>query len=192
VAVAGLTEMGIEIAALLVFQSVYGLVYHLVAVITGAFMGGLALGGWLGGRAARRGRAGVGSVLGITTALAAAPQAVAWAAGWVASLPPESAPLGVTVVPLLVVGSGLLAGALFPIVGRLLSRSEGAAQSGARAYGADLIGAAAGALVSGVALIPVMGLSGTMLVLTFLNLAVAAAVTVALVSGAPGPRTVAG
>jgi len=192
VAVAGLTEMGIEIAALLVFQSVYGLVYHLVAVITGAFMGGLALGGWLGGRAARRGRAGVGSVLGITTALAAAPQAVAWAAGWVASLPPESAPLGVTIVPLLVVGSGLLAGALFPIVGRLLSRSEGAAQSGARAYGADLIGAAAGALVSGVALIPVMGLSGTMLVLTFLNLAVAAAITVALVSRAPGPRTVVG
>lgn len=181
VAVAGLTEIGIEIAALLVFQSVYGFVYHRIAAITGAFMAGLALGGWLGGRAALRG-AGAGAVLGITAALAAAPPAVGWLAGRIAALPPERAPLGVALIPIFVVGSALLAGALFPIAGRLLSQSGGAAQSGGRAYGADLLGAAVGALVSGVVLLPVMGLRNTMLVLSLLNAAVAVSLTVALLA----------
>jgi spermidine synthase len=183
VTIAGLTEIGIEIAAFLVFQSVYGFVYHLVAAITGAFMGGLALGGWLGGRAALRG-AGARTVLCITAALAAAPQAVARVAGLIATLPPERAALGVTLVPLLVVGSAILAGALFPIAARILSRAGGTAQSGGRVYGADLLGAAAGALVSAVALLPIMGLASTMLVLSLLNASVAVALAVALLAGA--------
>jgi spermidine synthase len=191
VAVAGFTEIGIEIAALLVFQSVYGFVYHIVAAITGAFMGGLALGGWLGGRAALRG-AGIGTVLGITAALAAAPATVGWVAGRIAALPPERAALGVALIPLLVIGSAMLSGALFPIAARLLSRSGGAVESGGRAYGADLLGAAVGALVAGVALLPVMGVRSTMLVLSMLNAAVAVAVTVALVANARGGRTAAG
>ncbi len=183
VAAAGLTEIAIEIAALLVFQSVYGFVYHYVAAITGAFMGGLALGGWAGGRAASRG-AGVGAVLALTAALAAAPQVVGRAAAWVVALPPERAPFGAALIPLLVVGSAFLAGALFPIAGRLLSRSDGAARSAGRAYGADLLGAAVGALVAGVALLPVMGLSSTMAVVSLLNASVAVAVAVALRAGA--------
>ncbi|MBM3307168.1 MAG: hypothetical protein FJY74_02455 [Candidatus Eisenbacteria bacterium] len=174
VAVAGLAEIGLEIAALVAVQSLYGSVYHRIAVIVGAFMGGLAFGGWLGGRSAERG-AGPRAALAIAGGLAAAPLGVAAAVQGAAALPPGLAALGSAIIPLAVVGSAVLAGMLFPVAGRILATEGGAARTGSRLYGADLLGAAAGALVTGVMLLPLLGLWRAMLSLSLLNAAAVAA-----------------
>ena len=186
VAVAGFTEIGIEIAALFSFQSLYGFVYHRVALVTGAFMAGLALGGWLGGRAAERG-AGLRTLASLAAALAAAPLILAWVAARVASLPAAAASAGAWLLPLLVVGSAALAGAEFPIAGRLLARDRGAERAGGRLYAADLFGAAAGAVAAGLLLLPAHGIRGTMADLSVLSAAAAVCVAFAAARAVRAP-----
>jgi predicted membrane-bound spermidine synthase len=66
-----------------------------------------------------------------------------------------------------------LSGALFPVAGALLAAGRDPTAPAARLYGADLLGAAAGALVCGVVLLPVLGVEKAMAALALLNAAVA-------------------
>jgi spermidine synthase len=172
VAVAGFTGIGVEVAALAALQSIYGFVYLAVALVSGLFMAGLALGGWLGGRAAARG-AGERLALALSAGLAAAPLAVAWAVRIAEALSPSAAGPAAALVPAAMVVAAALSGALFPVAGALLAAGRDPTAPAARLYGADLLGAAAGALVCGVVLLPVLGVEKAMAALALLNAAVA-------------------
>jgi spermidine synthase len=171
VAVAGFTGIGVELAALAALQSIYGFVYHAAALVVGLFMAGLALGGWLGGRAASRG-AGERVVLALSAGLAAAPPAVAWAAHRAALLAPATWP-GAALLSGTMAAAAVLSGALFPAAAALLAARRDPAASAARLYAADLLGAAAGALICSVALLPLLGIVRSMAALALLNAAVA-------------------
>jgi spermidine synthase len=182
----GATEISLELAALLSFQSIYGYVYRELAIIVAAFMAGLGLGGWLGTRAARVG-AGVRAFAALQLFIAGVPLVLAAVLAHVAALPPGSIGTWAAFFPLIVVGSAVLAGVQFPIAVKLVAddRADAGTVAG-RLYGADLLGSAAGATVTAVFLLPVMGTVGTLHALALMN----AAVCIALVAAAvvPGRR----
>jgi len=55
----GLTEISLEVLAIMVYQSVFGFLYGRIALLTGSYMGGLALGGWFGTRFVESDRTGM-------------------------------------------------------------------------------------------------------------------------------------
>jgi spermidine synthase len=180
VTIVGATEMSLEITALLAFQSIYGYVYHQLALIVAAFMAGLALGGWLGTRAASRG-AGAGAFTVLQLFITMVPLALAFALVRMARLPPNALRAWAGLFPLVVVGAALLAGLQFPLAARLVSRGRSDVGAvGGRLYGADLLGAAVGAIGTAVFLLPIMGTVGAMRALSMMNAAVLVSLVLAL------------
>lgn len=187
--VVGATEISIEIAALLAFQSLYGYVYYRMALIVAAFMAGLAAGGALGGRAARAG-AGGRSFAVLQAGIAVVPILLGLAILAIAKLPPDRLEVWAASFPLIVVASAVLAGMQFPLAGKLyLDRGHDAGVIGGRLYGADLLGSAIGATVAGVLILPIMGIIGAMLALFTLNVAILVCLVVPLaLERRTGPR----
>ena len=183
VAVVGATEISLELTALLAFQSIYGYVYHQLAIIVAAFMAGLAAGGWLGTRLAA-GNAGTRAFAALQLLIALVPLVLGGVLARIAVLPADELDSLAALFPLIVVGSALLAGVQFPLAVKLVtSAGADAGIVGGRLYGADLLGAAAGATVTAVFLLPVMGTLGTMRALALLNAAVFVSL---LICSAPG------
>lgn len=169
--IVGATEISLELAALLAFQSIYGYVYHQLALIVAGFMAGLALGGRAGVWASRRG-AGLSLFAGIQAGITVVPLALSAAITGIAGLPPDALGSWATFFPLLVVGSALLAGTQFPVAVHLLSSSRFEVGSVAgRLYGADLAGAALGAPLTAIVMLPIMGIAGSMVALSAVNAA---------------------
>lgn len=176
--VVGLTEMSLEIASLMTYQSLYGFVYDRVAMLVAAFMAGLAVGGWLGSGAVRRG-AGVRAYVGVQAAIMLVPIGLLKAVQLVSALGTERLMTWSNAFPVLVVGAALLAGIQFPLAARLcIAPGSEPATTGGRLYAADLAGAAVGAPAASILLLPVLGLSGTMLALTILNAGALAALAI--------------
>ena len=179
----GATEMSLELTALLAFQSIYGYVYQELALIVAAFMAGLALGGWLGTKAADRG-AGARAFVALQLLIAAVPLALAATLIRVAALPPERLHAWAALFPLIVVGAALMAGLQFPLAAKLVSRGRrNVGAVGGRLYGADLLGAAVGAIATTVFLLPILGTLGAMRALAIVNAAVFVSLALSLVRG---------
>ncbi len=177
----GATEMSLELTALLAFQSIYGYVYHQLALIVAAFMAGLALGGWLGTKAVARGAA-ARSFVTLQLFIAAVPLALGATLMHIAALPPEGLRAWAALFPLIVVGAALLAGLQFPLAAKLVSRERrDAGVVGGRLYGADLLGAALGAIATTVFLLPILGTTGTMRALAIVNAAVFVSLALSIV-----------
>lgn len=160
----GWIAMALEVTLLFAFQVYYGYVYAQLGIITGAFMVGLAVGGIAAGRRLERlGERGTDRLLtglqgGVTVLALALPSLLGVIGGRSeagAFLLPN------LVFPLLTAVVGVLVGAEFPVASRLLQGQGHAATAAAGVYAADLLGACAGALVAGAALLPVLGLYGT-------------------------------
>jgi len=180
VIIVGATEISLELTALLAFQSIYGYVYHQMALIVAAFMAGLALGGGLGVAAAARGARAWTFIL-LQLLIAVVPVALGAVLSGVAVLPADALDTAAALFPMLVVASALLAGAQFPVAARLLADDRGDAGAvGGRIYGSDLLGAAIGATVTSVFLLPILGVTGTMRALSVLNAAVLVALVLTL------------
>lgn len=182
--VVGLTEISLEIASMLAFQSLYGYVYDRVALLVAAFMAGLAAGGWIGRRAVARG-VGAGAFVALQAGIALVPMGLWRAVAAVATLDPGRLEAWSNAFPLLVVASAVLAGVQFPLAASLCARrSEEPGGTGGRLYGADLTGAAVGATLTAVLLLPVLGLFGAMRALALLNAGALAALALsALLAG---------
>ena len=144
-----------------------------LAVVLAVFMGGMGIGAWLMGGLARR-----------------TPRPVAWFAGlelglgvWAAlssamltaAAPVESAALRAVLAAAFLLPPTLAMGATFPLMGRLTIAEEGGADREVSAfYGANTLGAAAGALLAPLLLMRTLGLSGALFAAAVLD-AVAAA-----------------
>ncbi len=191
----GFAGMAVEIVLLYTFQTLYGYVYSMVGLVIGVFMAGLVAGSYWMTRRLRRTRAeprrrpGLGTVLALDVAVAV------FAAGLViilALLRTAAADWPVQVATFaLVAVAGMLGGLVFPLAAAVFVRDRPETGRAAGAIdAADHVGACAGALVTGVVLVPVLGVSGTCLVVASLKVASGLFVACARLTSA-GPRTAA-
>ena len=170
---AGFAASGLEVVLLLAFQVLYGSLYRQVGVVVTVFMAGLAAGAWWAQRhppAARAGRLLVRLALAIAGLAAVLPLMLR-------ALGPLDAAAGTAlagqgVILLLTVGLAALVGAQFPLAGRIGAADP--ATAAATLYGADLAGAALGALLVSALLIPLLGVTAVCLLTAGLNAAAAA------------------
>lgn len=145
----GASSMGLYMAAVWGMQAAHGTVYHWIGMTTACFMAGAALGaGW-----ARSGRFTL-RVLGTETV---------WVLGAAIGYALLTRTTGVPVAGYIAFAgaTGLLLGVQFPLVAR---------RGGAAVYTADALGAATGALICGVLLIPAWGIPNTLLAIVALKL----------------------
>lgn len=160
----GFCGMALEILLLLVFQGLYGYVYSRIGLIVALFMAGLVLGApcgkWLAGG---RGWVCRLSLVGLQGVLAGLALCVPRVAAWASQSDAASAEW---LIALLVAAVGGVVGAEFPLANRLYGEAGGGVGvSAAITDATDHAGAAAGALVIGVLLVPLVGIGASCKVL---------------------------
>jgi spermidine synthase len=191
----GLVALLCEVAWTRVFAMVLGPTIYAFSTMLVAFIGGIAIGASLGVRLCVGGSAAARlawclAVVGISTAAAlfAVDELPLLIGRWVAFSDGGFVPLIVTEAVLaaaLLLPATVALGAVFPL-GLALGVPSGpaAAAAAARLYAVNTTGAILGSLLAGFALIPAIGLRGTLLV----GGGVACAAGTAIMLGAAGPR----
>ncbi len=171
----GLTEISLEVLAITMYQSFFGFLFSRIALLTGSYMGGLAIGGLLGTRMAERKKTGMASLALIQAGIGLT--SLAWisllATGEQPGAPREIVEAGFYLLTAL---AGLLGGIQFPIADMLFRAERAVDPGGGAAYGLDLAGSAAGALVTASLVIPVLGMYPALLFLAAINFAAASIV----------------
>jgi spermidine synthase len=193
VATTGLATMSLELVLLVIFQSLYGYVYVRVGIIVAVFMLGLAVGSLVMKRLIRRrGEVGLGSLIVIDAGLAVfsgALPGVLWLLGRASAQGYPPWVVEWTVWTCVLVG-GILGGAIFPLSANIIlgeGRQTGGAAGSVDA--ADNVGACLGALLTGVVLVPAIGIASTCLVLALLKVLSALFLAAARMRGPhPSPR----
>ena len=161
---AGFTASTLEIIILIAFQIIFGYVYQAIALLISAFMAGLAIG------AASFVKISVKSyfrIFKINQVLIGIMAIIFPLLLKVLNSEEISGMLVKIVFYLMMVFSGVLTGLQFSLSTFLQKQKTSVVA--ARAYSADLIGSAAGALLSAVILLPVAGLVGTGIILGAFN-----------------------
>lgn len=187
IATTGFTGIALEIVLLFAFQNIYGYIYERMGVVVAVFMVGLALGGYLMNQIIKKTRnpksefpnnsllpTVADSYQGIKILLL-----IQGIIGCYALILPffihklsfYSAVAEVGLISLIGI-AGILTGIEFPLVNKIcIQHTPDVAVSAGATNGADHIGAFFGAIVTGVIFIPLLGVSGTCLVLASLNIA---------------------
>jgi len=168
-ATASFTLMACEIILIFAFQAFYGHLYYRISLLISGLMLGMAMGSWAGTRTVEHSTAG--TLIRIHLAWVVLCGLLAAGAAWMSAR--EAAPLyGLEFVfVLLAAAAGALAGYEFPVANHLFM--AGGAQDErqlGRVYGADLLGSCLGALLTAMALLPLLGLYATLLALVAVNL----------------------
>ncbi len=177
VVLVGAVQMVFEILLLLGYQVVAGHIYSRMALIVAAFMFGLA-----GGAAFSRGSVDIpdGVVSGRRRFMAAQLAVgcyplvlLGYLHGVHGNGPMDADPAVVTVVfCLFALASGAAGGFHFAAAARLAAALAATSGSeGGRLYGLDVLGAALGALLAGLFLLPLVGLTGSLLITSMAALA---------------------
>jgi predicted membrane-bound spermidine synthase len=159
-----------------------------VGLVVGVFMFGLVAGSFLMNRRLGRATEDAARRLGLRSVIALDLAVTVFAAGLVlilAALRASSADWPVQLATFgLVAVAGVLGGLVFPLAACVRLGDEPRIVRAAGAVSAaDSVGACAGALVTGVALVPVLGISGTLLVVVTMK-----ALSAALVSAGAAVR----
>jgi spermidine synthase len=152
----GFTASSMEVTLLAAFQVLYGSLFEMTGLLITTFMGGLAFGAFLSRRFTHKPT--LGMVFIIQTALAAACAVVPgilllMGHTGVATLPGQGIFLGLTF------GIASLTAGVFSL-GASIHPNDGAERA-ASLYGLDLLGSAGGALLTGVYVIPALGILRT-------------------------------
>jgi spermidine synthase len=171
VAAQGFVEISLEVLIIFGFQVVYGSAYLELALIVGAFMAGLAAGGLLPPGEAGAYRQRLVNILAFAAMVAfVLPLALYLLSRWAA------APAVVlhVVFGALAFAAGLCGGAQFVVA----LRAWGERGAGVL-YGTDMLGSAAGAVVTAVILVPALGIARTAMAVVVLAAAVMAALAAA-------------
>jgi spermidine synthase len=154
VGASGFAASALQVAVLLGLQSLYGAMYQGLAFVLTAFMAGLGLGAWVARRPAGRPRRGLAlTALAVALASLIVPAVLLALSRW--RVGPS---LGEPLLALLSFVLAAIVGSEFPAATRLAGGEAGA--TGARLYAADLLGAAAGAVLMGSVLVPLWGVPG--------------------------------
>ncbi len=152
----GLSTMALQVALLMVFQSVFGYVYEMIGLIVAGFMTGLALGALAARRFVRKpDDIRVLRAVQLVIALCAVLIGLA--------LPGLTAVTSRVLLPVLFLALTVFAGVLngfdFPLTSACRHRTGGDPDSAAGlVYGIELLGACVGAVLASVAVAPVLGI----------------------------------
>jgi len=171
----GFFSMSMEVLLVMVFQGLYGYIYTRMGVIVAAFMLGLVVGAPTGRKLCRRGAAwGWGALFSVLAALLlgalAVPRIMLLAYRCMGD-PLLGAGLEVSFY-LMVAWLGFLTGAAFPPANLIFTEAGGSlGTSSAVTDASDHLGAALGALLIGVVLLPVLGVDGACALLAILMIA---------------------
>ena len=165
----GMTEISLEVMAILTYQSIFGFLYGRIALLVGAYMGGLSVGALFGTRIVERGRPGTKLLAGIQTSMAVITLL------WIVILSLHSAfpghiPALEIIFYILTAFSGIIGGTQFPVADSLYRTSLPKSRTGLGAiYGIDLAGSSAGALFTASLMIPILGVIPVLTFLAVLN-----------------------
>jgi len=168
VATTGFSGIVCDLMIVFVFQSLYGYMYQYVGLIIAVFMAGLALGSWTTTRGpfivANGRRALIRSELALIAYWAALPLMLIALSSSTAVL------LVILVLLALNALGGWLVGLQFPLSSQLHLAAQGeAGRTAGVLYAADLMGGFLGAVAVGIALLPILGTTGTSLFIIILK-----------------------
>ena len=163
-----------EVVIILAFQVFYGYLYYRLSLIIAGLMLGMAIGTWAATHVL--GRDHRHSLALLHGGIAAYCLAFIFIAQFLAATSVKYSTAIELIFLLLAAAVGALVGFEFPIANKLyLEHHVGDPRKAGVIYGIDLAGSCAGALVAGVWMLPVLGITGTMVTLAVLNTMVAAA-----------------
>ncbi|MFC1539531.1 methyltransferase [Candidatus Latescibacterota bacterium] len=170
----GMTEISLEVLAIMAYQSIFGFLYGRIALLTGLYMTGLALGSWKGTLRIETRPVYVKNLMKIQTGIAVLPLL------WIVILSVHSAipgqiPFMEILFYVLIFLSGLAGGFQFPIADSLYGKSASNSRGLGAVYSIDIAGSSIGALMTASLMIPVLGMIPVLLFLSMLNLICAAA-----------------
>lgn len=153
----GLSTLALQVALLLIFQSLYGFVYEMAGIVVAVFMLGLAL-GTSATHFFADDKTGWAILAAVQLAITFYAGALAWGLPLIAKIEfPGLLPVLVTVMTFF---AGVLNGADFPLAaGRLQALTGRAERAAGTVYGVELFGASAGALLAGMMIAPVLGIA---------------------------------
>lgn len=160
----GFCGMAMEIVLIFIFQAVFGYVYARIGMIVAMFMMGLVLGSSSGKIlcSMARGLRTSGVVLCLESLILVTVLCIPF----LSMMASESAMYCVVMLV------GWLVGAEFPVCNRMFREAGGSLRGAAAVTDAsDHIGAALGALVTGILLVPVLGIASTCMILAALKIA---------------------
>ena len=171
----GFTNMAYQVIMLLSFQFIYGYLFYKIGIVLTMFMAGLAAGGYYAVRRMKYLNDAAAALARIEIAMClclATSPLVLWF--FSASRGAAASWLGSNVIFLILpVISGFAGGMQFPVAAKIyLGSKNEVGRSGGISYGVDLLGSSAGALLTGLFLIPILGIRETCLFLAALNIAV--------------------
>ena len=193
-ATTGFTGIALEIVILYAFQNIYGYIYERMGVIVAVFMVGLALGGYISNKIILK-TGGRSRLLTATDNKMKSQQGQSQTGlnsrRWVKILIVLQGVIGVyaLILPFIIsilyfystiaeigliffIGiAGILTGLEFPLVNKIFIQSRrDIAMSAGATDSADHVGAFFGAMLTGVILLPILGVLGTCIILAVLNI----------------------
>ncbi|MFQ5957383.1 MAG: hypothetical protein ACE5KK_06400, partial [Candidatus Brocadiales bacterium] len=167
IATTGFAAMALEIILIFAFQNIYGYVYEMIGLIVALFMLGLAVGGYVSNAVIlKKSRNWLRILKYIVGGVVAYSLALILFLKW---FPFQYAGSEALFMVLIVI-PGIITGLEFPIASRIYLEEE--ADSGPTAgmiNSADHVGAFSGAILTGIVLVPILGIAGTCTVVAALN-----------------------
>ena len=165
----GMTEISLEVLAIMAYQSIFGFLYGRIALLTGTYMAGLALGAWLGTQTIEKKSADIRHLIAVQLSIAGIPILWAGLLG-IHSASPGQIPYIEPAFYILILLSGMAGGFQFPLADSLYRKSISYHESGLGViYGVDLAGSSVGALVTASLMIPILGMIPVLVFLSALN-----------------------
>jgi spermidine synthase len=171
--VTGYSEMTLNVVLILAFQILYGYLYYKIAILITAYMIGLILGSWHITPSVERIRKPLRVLMPIQGGLVLYSILLL---GIIilfhgSRFPSRTSSILEVGFPLLTLVAGYLGGLHFPLAnGIYLGEGREVGKVASLVYGMDLVGSSAGALSAGIILLPVLGISHTLYLITALNL----------------------
>ncbi len=169
IATTGFAGIALEIILIFAFQNIYGYVYEMIGLIVALFMMGLAVGGYICNAVIlKRQRDWLRVLMYIVGGVVVYSLAVIPLIKWFPFLHAGSA----TFFMILIVIPGIITGLEFPLASRIYLEEE--ADSGPTAGmidSADHVGAFLGAILTGIVLVPILGVTGACIIIAALNVA---------------------
>lgn len=165
VATVGFTEISVELIWILLYQITFGTAYKALALLVAGYMAGLALGSRCGLDWASKNSKMLYKLIGIQCALGIY---LVFMIGFLGIL--HSNHVTKVLFPIGIGLGGFLGGIQFILAnGFFLQNISSVAKATGMLYGLDLLGAMVGTLFTTVAILPILGISQTLLLLCILN-----------------------
>jgi len=170
--VTGYSEMTLNVVLILAFQILYGYVYYKIALLITAYMIGLILGSWHITPYVERIRRPLRVLMPIQGGIALYALLLL---GIIIVFHRAHTPSRISSVmevgfPVLTVAAGYLGGLHFPLANAIyLGGRREVGKVASLVYGMDLVGSSVGALMAGIILLPVLGISETLFLMAALN-----------------------